>query len=86
MKIITNYIIFINIFTFLIFGIDKYKAIKHEYRIKEKTLLGLCIIGGAFGGLFGMKIFRHKTLKPIFKYTIPIISIIEIILIIYIER
>ena len=84
MKEILYYLIFINIFTFIIFGIDKYKAIKNMYRIKEKTLFSLSIIGGALGALFGMKIFRHKTLKPSFKYGIPIIAFIDLIIIIYI--
>lgn len=77
------YLLFINVFTFLVFGIDKYKAIKYKYRVKEKTLFFLCLIGGTFGGILGMKIFRHKTLKPVFKYGIPIIAILEIFLLIY---
>lgn len=84
MKEILYYLIFINIFTFVVFGIDKYKAIKNMYRIKEKSLFTLSLIGGALGALFGMKIFRHKTLKPSFKYGIPIIAFIELIIIIYI--
>ncbi len=82
MKEIIYYLIFINFFTFIVFGIDKYKAIKNNYRIKEKTLFFLAIIGGVIGAIFGMKIFRHKTLKPSFKYGIPILAVIEIILII----
>ncbi len=82
MKEIIYYLIFINLFTFIVFGIDKYKAIKNKYRIKEKTLFFLAIIGGVIGAIFGMKIFRHKTLKPSFKYGIPILAVIEIILII----
>ena len=74
------YFIFINVFTFLAFGIDKYKAIKHKYRISESLLFSLSLIGGAFGAFFGMKIFRHKTLKPSF---IPTIAIFELIIIIY---
>ena len=83
MKEIIYYLIFINLFTFFIFGIDKYRAKKGMYRIKEYTLFSLCLIGGAFGGLLGMKTFRHKTLKPSFKYGIPILSLIELLIIIY---
>jgi len=86
MKEIIYYFIFINIFTFLIFGIDKYRAIKNKYRIKKSTLFSLSLIGGAFGGLFGMKVFHHKTLKNSFKYGIPTLAFIELIIIIYLIK
>ena len=47
--------------TFFAYGIDKHKAKKGSWRISERTLLGLGAVGGAFGGLLGMKAFRHKT-------------------------
>ena len=47
--------------TFFIFGIDKLKAKRDSYRISEKTLITICAIGGALGGLLGMMIFHHKT-------------------------
>ena len=84
MKELLYYFLFINIFTFILFGIDKYRAIKNMYRIKESTLISLSLIGGAFGGLFGMKVFRHKTLKNKFRFTIPLLAFIELLLIIYI--
>ena len=86
MKELLYYLIFINIFTFFLFGIDKYKAIKNKYRIKEATLFGLSIIGGSIGALFGMKIFHHKTLKFSFKYGIPLLAFLDIIIIIYLMR
>ncbi len=86
MKELVYYLIFINIFTFITFGIDKYKSIKNKYRVKEKTLFILSIIGGFVGAILAMKIFRHKTLKPSFKYGIPIICIIELIIIFVILR
>jgi uncharacterized membrane protein YsdA (DUF1294 family) len=86
MKEIIYYYIFINIFTFILFGIDKYRAIKNKYRVKESTLFSLSFIGGALGGFFGMKIFRHKTLKSSFKYGIPFLAFIEILIFIYLIR
>lgn len=86
MKELLYYLIFINIFSFLLFGIDKYRAIKNKYRIKEKTLFTLSIMGGVFGSLLGMKVFRHKTLKASFKYGIPFILIIELIIIFILVR
>lgn len=74
------YLLIINIFTFLVFGIDKLKAIKDSFRISEKTLLTFCLVGGALGGLLGMLLFHHKTKKPKFFICIPLLVVIYIIL------
>ena len=79
---IIYYLIIINVITFITFGLDKLFAIKNMYRVRESTLFSLCILGGTPLGYIGMKVFRHKTKKPFFKYGIPIIFIIQIILII----
>lgn len=71
-----HYLLIINTITFIIYGIDKYKSIKQKYRISEKTLIILTIIGGTFGGLLGMIIFHHKTKKKKFIITIPIITLL----------
>ena len=73
-----------SIITFIVFGIDKQKAKKSKGRIKERTLLYLCILGGALGGFAGMYFFRHKTLKPKFFVSVPIILLLQIGLIFYI--
>ncbi len=46
---------------FLLFGADKRKAKKKQWRIRESVLLGTALLGGAVGALLGMRIFRHKT-------------------------
>ena len=74
------YLILINIVSFILMGWDKYCAIKNKWRIPEKTLLGLSIIGGGIGIYLGMKTFRHKTQKPIFQIIVPITVIIIIYL------
>ena len=56
------YLIVINIVTFLVYGIDKWKAKQGSWRISEATLLILAVIGGSIGALLGMKIWHHKTL------------------------
>ncbi len=71
------YIIVISVITFICFGTDKWKAVNHKWRIKEATLIGLCLIGGSVGGLLGMYIFRHKTKKPLFSVGIPVIIVIQ---------
>ena len=61
MKYFWYYLIFINLFAFCTYGIDKWKAKKGAWRVPEKTLLILALIGGSAGAWFGMQIFRHKT-------------------------
>lgn len=72
------YLAIINIITFIFFCIDKLKAIKNRYRIPEFTLLLFNFLFGALGGIFGMYVFRHKTLKPKFFITIPLLLLLQI--------
>ena len=74
------YLIGINFLSFLLFGIDKYKAIKNQYRIPEKKLLLISMIGGSIGSILGMSIFHHKVKKLKFTIIIPLILLIQIIL------
>ena len=80
------YLIAINVVTFLVYGIDKWKAKQGSWRISEATLLILTIIGGSIGALLGMKVWRHKTQHNKFKYGLPLILIIQIILIGYLSK
>ena len=77
------YLIVINVVTFLVYGIDKWRAKKGKWRISEATLLLLAVIGGSIGAWLGMKVWHHKTMHKKFKYGIPAILIIQIILIGY---
>jgi uncharacterized membrane protein YsdA (DUF1294 family) len=62
------YLIIINLFSFLLYGLDKYYAIKKHYRISEKKLLMMSLIGGSFGSLIAMYTFNHK--KRVSKFVI----------------
>lgn len=77
------YLIIINILSFILYGIDKLKAIKKKERISEKTLILIGILGGSIGSLIGMNLFRHKTKKLKFIIFLPLILIIHIIVVIY---
>lgn len=77
------YIIIINFITFVIFGIDKQKAVKNKWRISENTLIGFAIIGGSAGALLGMRCFHHKTRKKKFSMGIPLILILQSGIILY---
>ena len=81
-KNIIIYLIIINLIAFLAMFIDKKKAQKDKWRIKESTLLILALIGGSIGAISGMYIFHHKTQKPRFYIGFPIIIILQILVII----
>ncbi|WP_028855596.1 DUF1294 domain-containing protein [Psychrilyobacter atlanticus] len=78
MKYIYIYMGIINFLTFLIFGIDKYKAKKDYSRVSEKTLFLLCFIGGGIGGFVGMYTFRHKIRKWYFNLLVPISIVVGV--------
>ena len=75
------YLIVINIVTFQVYGIDKWKAKQGSWRISEVSLLILAVIGGCIGALLGMKIWHHKTMHKKFKYGLPMILLAQIALI-----
>ena len=75
------YLIVINVVTFLVYGIDKWKAKQGSWRISEATLLMLALIGGSIGALLGMKIWHHKTMHKKFNYGLALILLVQIALI-----
>ena len=76
------YFIIVNMISFSLMGIDKKRARKGEYRISEKTLWTWAIIGGGTGALIGMRHFRHKTKHFTFKWGLPVLTVIQIVLLI----
>ena len=77
------YLLAVNSLTFLLYGIDKYKAKKGRWRISEATLLTMAAIGGSIGAWIGMRTWHHKTMHKKFKYGIPLIIIMQIALAVY---
>ena len=61
-----------SLLAFVLFGIDKHRAQARQWRIPEATLLLTALFGGSLGALLGMLAFRHKTRKPKFYLTIPL--------------
>lgn len=72
------FLVFINLISLVIFGMDKYKASRKQWRIKESQLLFLCVLGGSIGALVSMKLFRHKTKKTKFSIGVPVILAVQI--------
>ena len=83
MQNVVIYLIIINIIGFLVMYIDKQKAKKGKWRIPEKTIFIITVLGGGIGTISGMYAFRHKTQKLHFTIGLPTITILEIIGVIY---
>ena len=81
MKIFILYLLIINGITCILYGIDKWKAKHHKWRIREAVLILMACIGGSIGALFGMHAFHHKTKHLKFKIGIPEILGVQILLI-----
>lgn len=77
------YLLLVNTSLFFLMGLDKQKAIKHQRRIPEKTLLLIGFLGGGPMGLFSQKLFHHKTKKKYFTFTYLVGSIIALILVFF---
>ena len=80
--VLAVWLVIINVVTFLVFGVDKWKAkrkVRREQvrRVPEKTLFLLAALGGGLGALIGMRVWHHKTLHRSFRYGIPAILLVE---------
>ena len=78
MKFLLIYLAVINIIAFAMMGIDKRKAIKHMWRIPEKSLFMSAILLGSVGAIAGMQVFRHKTKQMQFVIGMPLILVLQI--------
>ena len=73
MKLLLYYLLLINAAGFLLMLVDKWKAKKNRWRVRESTLLLVAALGGSVGSLAGMYLFRHKTQHLKFTLGIPLI-------------
>lgn len=80
------YFVLINLIGFVMMGIDKDRARRGAWRIPEKTLFGCALLGGSLGTTLGMSTFRHKTKHWYFKYGMPLILVVQVLLINYITN
>ena len=78
--ILVYWLILVNLAAFILYGTDKSYAKKGARRIPEKTLLFWAWIGGSIGAFLGMKVFHHKTLKPKFAVTVPLLMVLELVI------
>ena len=73
------YLITINVLTFIVYGVDKWKARRGRWRVPEASLLGLTALGGSVGAWLAMQLFRHKTQKKKFRYGVPAILVLQLV-------
>lgn len=86
LKICLLYLAILNLIGFFIMFIDKQRAIHKEWRIPERTLINISIIGGSIGMLIGMSTFRHKTQHKKFTLGVPAILIAQFAIILFLLK
>ncbi len=86
MKSILLLLIAVNLVSFALYGLDKVKAKRGLWRIRESTLLLVAALGGSLGALMGMELFRHKTKHWKFKILIPLFLLLHMALGVYVVR
>ena len=79
-KWLLAYLLIINIITFALFVIDKWKAVHGRWRIRTITLMGFALAGGTVGGLLAMYIFRHKTKTASFTVGLPVMLVVQVVI------
>lgn len=74
----------VNVVSFAMYGIDKRRAKKNRWRIRESALLGVTWLMGGVGAVLGMKTFRHKTKHAAFVISAPVAAVLQIALMIFV--
>ena len=72
------WLVLINLIAFAMFGMDKKRAKKGQWRISEKGLFLLALLGGSIGAICGMQVFRHKTKHWYFRIGMPLILLLQV--------
>lgn len=75
------YLGIINFISCLLYGVDKLKAVKNQWRIPEFTLLSITVAGGALGAWIAMMMFHHKTKKMLFEVLVPLSFVAWIVIV-----
>lgn len=81
--IAASYLIIINLIAFILYGIDKIRSIRNEYRISESVLLWMARLGGGIGCWLGIKMFRHKTKHAKFRIVVPLWIVIWVVAVVF---
>ena len=77
------YFAVVNVAALVLMGIDKHRAKREKWRIPEKRLFAVALLGGSIGSWLGMQLFRHKTQHKTFVYGIPLIFVLQLCLLLF---
>ncbi len=86
MKVFLGYLLIVNCITYIVFAIDKRRAVRGKWRIPESTLFGLALLGGSIGGMLAMQICRHKTKHWSFRLGLPMILLMQVIAFCFVRK
>ena len=78
------YLLAVNVLTFIVYGVDKWKARRGHWRVPEASLLGLAALGGSVGAWLAMQLLRHKTQKKKFRYGVPALFVLQVVAVVLI--
>lgn len=81
-KIALIYLAGMNVVTFLLYGVDKWKSKRGKWRIPEATLIWMAVLGGSIGALLGIRLWHHKTLHTKFRYGVPAILLVQVLVVV----
>ena len=81
MGLLALWLVLINVATFAVFGLDKWKSKRSgARRIPERNLLLAAAAGGSVGAFLGMRVWHHKTLHKSFRFGIPAILTAQLLI------
>ena len=83
MEIVIGYILVMNVAAFFLMRADKKRAVRHAYRISERTLFLSSLLGGSIGSWAGMYVFRHKTRHWYFVVGMPLILLLHVAIVLF---
>ena len=86
MEYFTIYLVVMNLITLTLYGMDKRRAQKRQWRISENVLIGCALIGGSLGALLGVRVFHHKTKHFSFVIGIPFLCLCQLLLFLLIRK
>ena len=86
LQLLLGWLLLVNLIAFALMGLDKGRAKRGRWRISEKTLFLPAVLGGSLGAIAGMRLFHHKTKHWYFRYGLPALLAVQILLGVFLGR
>ena len=83
--VLTVYIALMSVVLLVMMKADKERARRNQYRISERTLWVMALLGGAVGGVIGMQLFRHKTKHLSFRFGFPLLALLDVSVLVFVR-